>query len=349
MSDDQGLWKALRSSMGLGDEARLLRPRRTFLGRTGTLVLGGCFLVLGVVLFQNVLAVWPTEGSSPDPRRGSSNDIVADSPTSVQTDSTPAPPQSADSLAASADRNEPVTQALPATSDSLRTSEPIEFPLVFSYEGGVSVTTDEQRLLILTLVMGALGSWLHSLSSFLTFVGNRSFVRSWIPWYLLRPFVGSGLALVFYVVIRANLGPNAGGELPINPYGVAAFASLVGLFTQRATHKLADVFDALFSPRRAEADPLEQTEPPVLELLIPHELQVGGGDAKVAIVGRNFLDQSIPLVDGEPRPVTARSADRVVMTVSSSQLAAEKELIVTVRNPGETGGDSNPIPLPVRR
>lgn len=76
----------------------------------------------------------------------------------------------------------------------------------------------DQGLLLLVLIMGAVGSWLHAVSSFLDFVGNRNFVTSWFTWYLMRPILGSIMAVVFYVVIRAGLFPQSAVAIDaINP------------------------------------------------------------------------------------------------------------------------------------
>ena len=63
----------------------------------------------------------------------------------------------------------------------------------------------DQRLIALVVIVGALGSFIHSATSFADYVGNRKFVESWTWWYLLRPFVGSALALALYFVVRAGL------------------------------------------------------------------------------------------------------------------------------------------------
>ena len=58
--------------------------------------------------------------------------------------------------------------------------------------------SDDSRLILIVLVTGALGSYVHSATSFVSYVGNRRLVFSWAWWYLLRPFMGMALALIFY-------------------------------------------------------------------------------------------------------------------------------------------------------
>jgi hypothetical protein len=63
----------------------------------------------------------------------------------------------------------------------------------------------EQRYIILVALGGALGSFIHAATSFIDFVGNRKLVYTWVPWYLMRPFIGSSLAIIFYLLIRGGL------------------------------------------------------------------------------------------------------------------------------------------------
>src|SRR5262245_11498759 len=113
----------------------------------------------------------------------------------------------------------------------------------------------ETRLLLLAICAGALGSFVHTATSFADFVGNRQLVKSWLWWYLLRPFIGSFLAATLYVAIRAGLMP-AQGASGMNAFGVATVSALSGMFAKQATDKLREVFENLFKstpPPRADA------------------------------------------------------------------------------------------------
>lgn len=104
----------------------------------------------------------------------------------------------------------------------------------------------EVRLILLVMVVGALGGYIHTASSFADFTGNRRIYTSWIWWYILRPFIGVALALIFYFVIRGGLLSGGAGAEDINPFGISAVAGLVGMFSKQATDKLREVFDSLF-------------------------------------------------------------------------------------------------------
>lgn len=104
----------------------------------------------------------------------------------------------------------------------------------------------ETRYLLIVIVAGALGSYVHLATSFADFLGNRRLRLSWGWWYLLRPFIGVALALVLYFVVRAGLISGTSDGKALNAYGVAAIAGMSGMFSKQATDKLREVFENLF-------------------------------------------------------------------------------------------------------
>ena len=113
----------------------------------------------------------------------------------------------------------------------------------------------DQALLLLVAVAGALGAMAHVLQSFTRYVGERSLVWSWVPSYFIIPIIGSLLATITYVVIRAGLISTTAGAVG-NTFGFAAVAALVGLFSAQATAKLKQVFVALFAEASQSTDQL---------------------------------------------------------------------------------------------
>lgn len=114
----------------------------------------------------------------------------------------------------------------------------------------------EIRILLLVMITGSLGSLIHAGSSFSNFVGENKIENSWTWWYILRPFVGLSLALVFYFVFRAGLVANT-PIVELNIYGILTLSTLVGLFSDRATFKLEEVFESLFHPKTSRKDDTE--------------------------------------------------------------------------------------------
>jgi hypothetical protein len=114
----------------------------------------------------------------------------------------------------------------------------------------------EVRLLFLVLLIGAFGSFVHAATSFVTYVGNKSLAPSWMWWYVIRPFIGMGIAAIFYFVIRGGLvalSANVDWQ-NLSPYGIGAFAALSGMFSKQAADKLSDIFDNLFKTQKGKGD-----------------------------------------------------------------------------------------------
>jgi hypothetical protein len=115
----------------------------------------------------------------------------------------------------------------------------------------------EVRFLALVAVAGAFGSYIHLATSFVDFAGNRQLMKGWEWWYVLRPFIGSTLAVIVYFAIRGGLIAGASGAENLSPYGISALAGLTGLFSKQATEKLKEIFENLFkSEEPPRADPL---------------------------------------------------------------------------------------------
>ena len=118
--------------------------------------------------------------------------------------------------------------------------------------------SDEVRLIFIVALAGALGSLVHALRSLYWYVGNRELVWSWLAKYILLPFVGSTLGLVFYFVIRGGFfSPTANIE-QTSPFGFAGLGALVGMFSEQAVLKLKDVAETLLAKPEAGKDPATQ-------------------------------------------------------------------------------------------
>jgi len=128
------------------------------------------------------------------------------------------------------------------------TSSPVTF-LLWTFS-----ISNEMRLFLIVGLAGALGSLVHALRSLYWYVGNRALVWSWLAKYILLPFIGSTLAFVFYFVLRAGLfSPQATVE-EASPFGFAALAGMVGMFSDQAAEKLKEVAATLLAPTPKGAD-----------------------------------------------------------------------------------------------
>jgi hypothetical protein len=117
----------------------------------------------------------------------------------------------------------------------------------------------ESRLILLVLFTGAFGACMTGLPSLADYLGERKLIESWFTFYLARPFVGGGIAFIFYLVIRGGFlaGTNYDAAA-VNPFGLAAVAALVGMFSDKALLKLGEVFAILFKADDTRSDKLGQ-------------------------------------------------------------------------------------------
>jgi hypothetical protein len=81
----------------------------------------------------------------------------------------------------------------------------------------------ELNYLVLALILGVLGSFLHTAKSFAGFAGNRALVASWTWWNVLQPFIGMTFALLFYIIVRAGFFATGAGPSAVNAYGMPPF------------------------------------------------------------------------------------------------------------------------------
>ena len=131
------------------------------------------------------------------------------------------------------------------------------WPADFGHNAGPSVSVlfgarslpRETDLLLLAVIFGALGSFLHVAKSFATFAGNRALVESWTWWYCLQPLVGMALAVVFYVMMRGGFLSSGTSAVDVSPFGLAGISGLAGMFSKQATDKLNELFSTIFSTR----------------------------------------------------------------------------------------------------
>ena len=134
---------------------------------------------------------------------------------------------------------------------------------------GANAGANALTLLKLVAWGGALGGFLHMVTSFVSALDAGPFHRSRYFRLAFRPFVGAGLAVIVYFVMQTGLlspvssatpteasisGSSAVGNAT-DVYRALAIACLTGLFARRAMDKLREVFFTLFqAPKRSQGD-----------------------------------------------------------------------------------------------
>ena len=142
------------------------------------------------------------------------------------------------------------------------------FPLVVGDDAACASGECQWRLLLLVAHAGALGGLLHMTSSIGHRVGTGEFDRRRALFFLCRPPMGAGLAIVVYFVIQTGLlSPSASGEAAAGTdsagvYRILALSGLTGLFARRALDKLSETFNIMFQSRRIPQPVRKETTSP---------------------------------------------------------------------------------------
>jgi hypothetical protein len=170
---------------------------------------------------------------------------------------------------------------------------------------------DNVRVLVVMMIIGALGSLIHVFRSFYWYVGNRTLKNSWLLMYILLPFSGAGLAVLFYLIIRGGISSQA----PTNPAsfdGYAAMAALVGMFSQEALLKLKQIAGAFFTTAESGKDPAITTLQ--VKEITPSVGPVAGGTS-VTITGTGFATGDQVIFGGIPATsLTVASSSQLIAT-----------------------------------
>jgi len=193
----------------------------------------------------------------------------------------------------------------------------------------------ETRYLVLVIFAGALGAFIHAAQSFASYVGNEKFVRTWMWWYLLRPFTGAALALAVFLVFRGPLLSDS-GRLS-DAYGIAAVAVLAGMFSKQATGKLNELFNVLFRAGPGEGDNARddklQGAARLIEV-VPPAPQAAGGNLAFSVRGSGFTRNSVVLLDGTAMTTTFVSETQLDATIATAAMApGTRAAQVSVRIP----------------
>jgi hypothetical protein len=203
----------------------------------------------------------------------------------------------------------------------------------------------EPRLILLVLFTGAFGACMSGLPSLADYLGERKLVESWFTFYLARPFVGGGIAFIFYLVIRGGFlaGTNA-DPAAVNPFGLAALAALVGMFSDKALLKLGEVFSTLFKADDTRSDKLGQltitTAPKLpdaqIDVAYTQMLTASGGTPPYKWVAVTplpdwlTLDAATGRLSGTP-PAAAAETSYTFQVTDKTGASATAELTLTIR------------------
>lgn len=256
-------------------------PGDADVGTIGIVLLALYLIVAILTCFYGLIVLWPHTSPAqlgqvplrkaavtPSPSPAPSSDSITES--ALATSAAANTPTPISSAALSSDSP---TETFSAASPPVST--PIPVPqgtptriTIFGYE-----IWDEVRLLLMVILAGALGSLVHTVRSVYWYIGNRQLKWSWVIKYVLQPLAGSALAMIFYVVVRGGFFSPQTTPENTSPFGFAALAALVGLFSEQAVLKLKRVAETVLERPTPGADPTQQEEDSEGS---PHDTTKGG-------------------------------------------------------------------------
>lgn len=295
----------------------------------------------------------PTPTPTPTPQTQVSGTTQAGNPTASPVTPVPSPTSTPAAAPTNDSSGAPTASPspTPAASETL-----VNVPISFFWGYWCYRTSFDERLILLVIIAGMLGSFVHGATSLADYIGNNKFNKKWTWFYLLRPTIGMALALVFYFVIRGGFLTTSGGAKDINPYGIAALAGLVGMFSKQATDKLSEVFGTLFRAAAGQGDDKRSgslkpdtddssgsaSQPPAISSVSPDSGSIAGGE-RLTITGTGFsVGPPQPSITFGDAPATIIEMDETRIVVIAPQHAAGA-VDVTVANPDgkkavKTGG-----------
>jgi hypothetical protein len=230
---------------------------------------------------------------------------------------------------------------------------------VFNIFGISCSWAPDRHMLFLVMLAGALGSLTHTLTSFGDYVGNGELSTNWIWFLVLRIPIGIALAVLFYFIIRGGLliptvqvqAPGAANAHDatalLNPYSIAAFSALAGMFSKQATDKLAAVFDVLFTKKSDREGALGSSKPLKIE---PPKLTKGMPE-DLTVTGTGFQTDTKATIDGKKRTFTMSSSTLGKVAILAEDVKDTTTLKLVVTNPNKDffAADVNVEPGPANR
>jgi hypothetical protein len=205
----------------------------------------------------------------------------------------------------------------------------------------------DRQMLFTVMMAGALGSLAHSLTSFADYVGNKELSANWIWFFILRIPIGIAIAVLFYFIIRGGLIiPTVQVQTPaltmnaseatlyVNPYSIAAFSALAGMFSRQATDKLAAVFDVVFAMKK----PVEREGALGSKAFTISPAQLTKGKREdLTVTGSGFTADTKARINGKDRPFKAISDAKGTIALEPEDVARVGKLEVALTNPSFKG------------
>lgn len=295
-------------------------------GMVGIYVLLGYLLLVAVVTFVALIILWPPirpEGKSEAQKlleTAGKNALAGVTPTP------PPPPTPAPTLDERPDHERVRDNVcLTQMGEAREGVAPLMIPRIVPGLGGRRCVYDEDRLFLIVLFSGALGGLVYALRSVTWYIGNRRLKWSWTALYFLTPFTSAAIALVFYFVVRGGFFSPTSSVSDTSPFGFAALAALIGMFTEQAANKLRDVAATVLTPKEQGKD--HAGPAPVITSLTPTLGPTSGGTS-VAIAGDHFK-AGATVTFGAVAATVESVAEKLITVSTPPHEAGKVDVVVT--------------------
>ena len=320
-------------------------------------ILAICFIVMTAFFVYGLVAFWPPPGTQPtqattpqvQPTAGANTGSTGNTgPVGVTGATASTGPTGITAATASTGAAGPTgpvggtaagtagvqgatTNPVPSTSPSAApTPAPECAPTEVDFLWWKHIVSCEIRLLVLILLAGGLGAMVYVLQSFSWHAAQRDLEWQWIVKYFLRPFVGAGLAVIFYLVVRGGFASSINVS---NTDGYVALAAIIGLFSNEAMEKLKSIAEVIF-----QAAPKTAAKPSLTAQGMNPNTGPAAGGTKVTVTGTGFAKGAQVLFGTSTAQTDPPSADGKTVTATSPALAAGR-VKVTVKNADGTSAD----------
>jgi len=228
----------------------------------------------------------------------------------------------------------PRNDAITAAADAQRKDPWLRCARVFGWK---ILLPFEIRLMLIVALAAAMGSFVHVATSFSGFIGAGKYDPNWLWFYILRVPIGISLAEVFYFAVRGGvLTSTSTSSSDINPYGVAALAGLVGLFSKQAANKLAETFNTMFKTAADAGEAPGGTDassaPAIAGVTPASPSKAARGDKMLTVAGSNFDEDVTATVNGTPRTVERTAATSLTIQLEDADYD-QRSLAIVITNP----------------
>lgn len=217
------------------------------------------------------------------------------------------------------------------------------------------ITAQKVTLLHICGVLGALGAGVQGVWSIAIYAGNRRFRYTWSLFYFVRPFVGSGLAIIFCFLIeggfvqiqpeQVNAVPDGSpSPLPATLYAFGALSLVIGLFVGEAMEKLRKIAASVFTANEY-SDTLTDRSPVVERSVASPASDAADAPWQISLEGRNLGGAIQLFLKGEKFDAAHAGDGALLFTVPANIIGNDRRLRAALVRVEEPAAVSPPFEL----